>query len=218
MAEAKSETLPCAADALHTNAMAAPNGAAWKMGGADYYGLRQAISEVGRSVLTPGSRVVDLRCDLGLLMPLVEENEDLCRFTLLSPRGEDAWNCFDRMRTRVRLGFVDAAIMDLKEGFPEISARMFLAVDALGALTVARRTEVAEAMRRRLERCGAGVVVEEVEPDADDVAIRHPSSVDRPRRRRWSPMEWESLLNSAGFRTVERIWSDGDRVAWLVRK
>ena len=32
-----------------------------------------------------------------------------------------------------RIGDVDAAALDLQEGFPEISARMFLAVDALGA-------------------------------------------------------------------------------------
>jgi len=219
MADAKSETLPFAADALHTNALAASNDAAWKVGGAEYYGLRQAIMEVGRSVLTPGSRLVDLHCDLSAVMPLVEENEDLCRFTLLSPNEKEAWECFDRMRTRVNLGFVDAAHLDLKDGFPELSARMILAIGGMEDLSTTRRREVAESMRRRLERNGAAVIVEKVEADGDDVSVHSEAGgMVRPKRRRWSPFEWESLLTNAGFRTVQRIWSDGGKVAWLVRK
>ncbi len=72
MAEAKSEDLPFAADALHTNALAAPVDAAFKEGEAGYYGLSQEIQRIGRSCLTPGARVVDLRCDLNLVMPLIE--------------------------------------------------------------------------------------------------------------------------------------------------
>ena len=219
MAEAKSDTLPFAADALHTNALAASNDAAWKMGGADYYGLQQAILEVGRPLMTPGARLIDLRCDLGLVMPLVQESEDLCRFTLLSPEGGDGWKCFDAMRTRVRLGFVDAAVLDLGEGFPELSARMMLAVGALSPLSAPRRTEVVEGIHRRLERKGAAIVVEEVEADGDSVPVhKEAGGINKPKRRRWSPTEWESLLSSAGFRTVDRIWTDGGRMAWVVMK
>ena len=208
MAEAKSEDLPFAADALHTNALAAPVDAAFKEGEAGYYGLSQEIQRIGRSCLTPGARVVDLRCDLNLVMPLIEENEDLCRFTLLSPDEEGGFRCFDRMRTRVRLGFVDAARIDLEESFPEISARMVLALGALGELPEKRRSEVVESMRRRLERNGAGVIMEPVETDL---------SLGR-QGRLWSAAEWESLLRNAGFRSVQRLWTDGSRMAWSVKK
>ncbi len=208
MAEAKSEDLPFAADALHTNALAAPVDAAFKEGEAGYYGLSQEIQRIGRSCLTPGARVVDLRCDLNLVMPLIEENEDLCRFTLLSPDEEGGFRCFDRMRTRVRLGFVDAARIDLEESFPEISARMVLALGALGELPEKRRSEVVESMRRRLERNGAGVIMEPVETDI---------SLGR-QGRLWSAAEWESLLRNAGFRSVQRLWTDGSRMAWSVKK
>ena len=208
MAEAKSEDLPFAADALHTNALAAPVDAAFKEGEVGYYGLSQEIQRIGRSCLTPGARVVDLRCDLNLVMPLIEENEDLCRFTLLSPDEEGGFRCFDRMRTRVRLGFVDAAQIDLEESFPEISARMVLALGALGELPEKRRSEVVESMRRRLERNGAGVIMEPVETDL---------SLGR-KGRLWSAAEWESLLRNAGFRSVQRLWTDGSRMAWSVKK
>ncbi|OPX61379.1 MAG: hypothetical protein A4E30_00927 [Methanomassiliicoccales archaeon PtaB.Bin215] len=210
MAEAKSEDLPFAADALHTTALAASVDAAFKEGEAGYYGLSQEIQRIGRSCLTPGARVVDLRCDLNLVMPLIEENEDLCRFTLLSPDEASGFRCFDRMRTRVRLGFVDAAQLDLGESFPEISARMVLAIGALGDLPEKRRTEVVESMHRRLERNGTGVVMEAIEEEI--------SPGLRRKRRLWSATEWESLLKQAGFRSVQRLWTDGGRMAWSVKK
>jgi len=208
MAEVKSEDLPFAADALHTTALAAPVDAALKEGEAGYYGLSREIQRIGRTCLTPGARVVDLRCDLNVVMPLIEENEDLCRFTLLSPDEAGGFRCFDRMRTRVRLGFVDAARIDLGESFPEISARMVLALGALGDLPEKRRMEVAESMHRRLERNGAGVIMEPVENDI---------SLGR-KRRLWSAAEWESLFKEAGFRSVQRLWADGGRMAWSVKK
>lgn len=210
MAEAKSEDLPFAADALHTNALAAPVDAAFKEGGAGYYGLSQEIQRIGRSCLTPGARVVDLRCDLNVVMPLIEQNEDLCRFTLLSPDKESGFHCFDKMRTRVRLGFVDAARLDLEDNFPEISARMVLALGALGDLSEKRRVEIVESMHRRLERNGAGVIMEAIETEI----------APGPRRKRpmWSAAEWEAVFKHAGFRNVHRLWTDGGRMAWSVKK
>ncbi len=210
MAEAKSEDLPFAADALHTTALAASVDAAFKEGEAGYYGLSQEIQRIGRSCLTPGARVVDLRCDLDLVMPLIEENEDLCRFTLLSPDEESGFRTFDRMRTRVRLGFVDAARLDLEEGFPEISARMVLAIGALGDLPEKRRLEIAESMHRRLERGGTGVVMETIETEIAPGLRR--------KRRLWSAVEWESFFEQAGFRSIQRLWTDGGRMAWSVKK
>jgi len=210
MAEAKSEDLPFAAEALHTNALAAPFDAAFKEGEAGYYGLSQEIQRIGRSCLSPGARVVDLRCDLRTVMPLIEEHEDLCRFTLLSPDEKSGFQCFDRMRTRVRLGFVDAARLHLEDGFPELSARMVLALGALGQLSERRRMEVAESMHRRLERNGAGVIMELV---GNDIAPE-----PRRQRRLWSASEWESLFKHAGFHGVQRLWTDGERMAWSVKK
>ncbi len=210
MAEAKSEDLPFAADALHTNALAASIDAAFKEGGAGYFGLSQEIQRIGRSCLTPGARVVDLRCDLNVVIPLIEENEDLCRFTLLSPDEDSGFHCFDKMRIRVRLGFVDAAQMDLAEGFPEISARMVLALGALGDLPEKRRVEIVESMHRRLERNGAGVIMETIETGiAPGLRRKMPM---------WSAAEWESVFKQAGFRNIQRLWTDGDRMAWSVKK
>lgn len=210
MAEAKKQDLPFAADALHTDALAAPIDAAFKEGEAGYYGLSQEIQRIGRACLTPGARVVDLRCDLNVIMPLIEENEDLCRFTLLSPDEAEGFRCFDKMRTRVRLGFVDAATVDLEERFPEISARMVLALGALGDLPEKRRMEIAESMHRRLERNGTGVIMETIEEGIAGGRGR--------KRRLWSAAEWESLFVHAGFRNVQRLWSDGGRMAWSVKK
>lgn len=216
MAEANSEMLPFAADALHTNALATSNDVAFNEGGAGYYGLRQVILDVGRSCLVPGSRVVDLRCDLPMLLPLLMEHEDLCKFVVLSPTEEESWKCFDRLRTRVRAGFVDAAILDLDEGFPEVSARMMLSLQALSDLTGERRMKVLGSMHRRLERGGVGIVMERVA----DETLEHEDAAQfaRPKRRPLSTSEWESLMTSAGFRSVKRIWSDGICVAWLLKK
>jgi hypothetical protein len=210
MAEAKPDALPFAADALHTTALAASPDAALIEGEAGYYGLSRAVLEIGRSCLTPGARVVDLRCDLRVVMPLIEEHEDLCRFTLLSPDEESYLQCFDRMRTRVRLGFVDTAQIDLAERFPEVSARLFLALGALGDLSEGRRAEVARSMHRRLERDGVGLVMERVG--------REIGTSSRDERPLWSALEWEALFRHAGFRTVQRLWGDGESMLWLVRK
>jgi hypothetical protein len=217
MAEAKSEMLPFAADALHNNALAASHDAVSIEGGADYYGLRQVILEIGRSCLTPGSRVVDLRCDLETLMPLVLEHEDLCKFVVLSPTEGESWACFDRLRTRVGLGFMDVAQLDLRERFPEVSAMMILALEAFSDLSVTRRLEVAERMRRRLERNGAGIVMERVEGE-DVPSHLGPDPTTRRKRRAWSVVEWEAFFMGAGFSSVTRIWSDDDRMAWMLRK
>jgi hypothetical protein len=199
MAEAKSELLPFPADALHTDALAKSKDVAFDEVGAGYCGLRQAIIDVGRSCLTPGSRVVDLRCDLPVLMPLMIEHEDLCKFVVLSPTEKESWKCFDRLRTRVRAGFVDTACLDLRERFPEVSTRMILSLQALGGLDGGRRAEVLRSMHRRLEKGGAAIVMESV---ADESLAE----------------EWESLMASAGFHSVKRTWSDGIRVAWILRK
>jgi len=219
MAATRSETSPFPADALHINALSTSNDAELKMGGAEYYGLQQAISEVGRTFLVPGSRLLDLRCNPSLVMPLIEEHEDLCRFTLLSPDPAEGRVCFESVRTRVGLGFVDAGVLDLRERFPDLSARMILAIDALGDLPSNRRVEVLEAVHRRLERCGAALVMEKVSMEAELAEDhQHPGGIPRPKRRPWSAAEWESLFRDAGFRTVVRTWSGGDRVAWLLRK
>jgi len=218
MAEAKSEILPFAADALHTSALAASHDAAFIEGGADYYGLRQVVMEIGRACLTPGSRVVDLRCDLATLMPLMHEHEDLCKFVVLSHTEEQSRTCFDLLRTRVRLGFVDAAQLDLRDRFPEVSARMLLALGALTELSASRRLEVAESMRRRLERSGAAIVMEQVGSEGDEGAQFLLDPVNRRKRRIWSAAEWESLFLKTGFSTVTRIWSDGGRMAWMLKK
>ena len=194
MAEAKTDILPFAAGALHTSALAASNDAAMIEGGAEYRGLCQVVLDIGRSILSPGSRVVDLRCDLDLLMPLISEHEDLCRFVALSPTAEESWKCFDRLRTRVRLGFVDAACLNLNDSFPELSAKMIIAKDALLDLPEARRAEVLRSIRGRLERSGAAIVVENA---SDDM---------------------EPLFRESGFGSVTRVWSDGNSVAWLIRK
>ncbi len=219
MAATRSETLPFPADALHINALSTSKDAELNVGGAEYYGFLQAITEVGRTFLAPGSRLLDLRCDLSLTLPIIEEHEDLCRFTLLSSDPVEGRVCFDSMRTRIGLGFVDAGVLDLHERFPDLSARMILAVNALSDLSSFRRMEIAEAMHRRLERCGAAVVMESVGMEADIAEDhQHVGGISRPKRRPWSAAEWESLFRNAGFRTVVRIWSGGDRVAWMIRK
>ncbi|MDD1772237.1 MAG: hypothetical protein LUQ09_04885 [Methanomassiliicoccales archaeon] len=212
MAEAKTSILPFAAGALHTNALAASNDAALREGGAEYYGLQQVILDIGRSILSPGSRVIDLRCDIGTLMPLIAEHEDLCRFVVLSPTAEESWKCFDKLRTRVRFGFVDAACLDLRVSFPELSARMIIAKDALSDLSEERLSEVMVSIRRRLERNGAALVVEDVPDDADE------SAPARKKRRGRSADEWESLFKRTGFSSITIVWSDGEKVAWLIRK
>jgi hypothetical protein len=73
-----------------------------------------------------------------------------------------------------------------------------------------RRVEVAESIHRRLERNGAGVIMEAVETGI--------APAPRGKRRLWSASEWESLLKQAGFRTVQRLWTDGGRMAWSVKK
>ncbi|MCX6651601.1 MAG: hypothetical protein NT131_08130 [Methanomassiliicoccales archaeon] len=210
MTEANSEMLSFAADALHTNALATSKDVAFNEVGAGYYGLRLAIMDVGRSCLTPGSRVVDLRCDLPVLMPLVLEHEDLCKFVVLSPTADESWKCFDRLRARVRAGFVDATCLDLREGFPEVSARMMLSLQALGELSEGRRAKVLESMRRRLEKGGAAIFMERVEEEAGPQVRR--------KRPSLSAKDWEALLTSAGFSSINRIWSDGESVAWVLRK
>jgi hypothetical protein len=65
-------------------------------------------------------------------------------------------------------------------------------------------------MHRRLERSGTGVIMETVE---DGIALGQ-----RRKRGLWSAAEWESLLKHAGFSSVQRLWTDGGRMAWSVRK
>jgi hypothetical protein len=87
---------------------------------------------------------------------------------------------------------------------------MVLALGALGDLSEKRRMEVAESMHRRLERNGAGVIMEAVDNGLEPGPRR--------KRRLWSAAEWESLLKHAGFHNVQRLWTDGGRMAWSVKK
>jgi hypothetical protein len=100
--------------------------------------------------------------------------------------------------------------LDLEERFPEISARMVLALGALGDLTEKRRVEILESMHRRLERNGTGVIMETVETGIAPGLRR--------KRPLWSAAEWEAVFKHAGFRSVQRLWTDGDRMAWSVKK
>lgn len=210
MAEARSDASPFTAEDMHTIALAAPRRAALMESVSDYYGLSRCVLEVGRSCITPGARVLDLRCDLRAVMPLIHEHEDLCRFTLLSPDEESCFRCFDRLRVRVGLGFVETVELDLAHAFPELSARMVISLGALGHLSERRRVEVAECVHRRLERNGAVVVMEFI---GDEI-----ERGGRGKRRPWSAMEWESLFRHAGFRETKRIWTDGERMVWSLGK
>ena len=86
---------------------------------------------MGRSCLIPGSRVVDLRCDLNRADASDQEHEDMCRFVVLSPYEKESWKCFDRLRTRVRPASSTRPVWTLQEGFPEVSTRMVLSLRPL---------------------------------------------------------------------------------------
>jgi hypothetical protein len=73
-------------------------------------------------------------------------------------------------------------------------------------------------MRRRLERDGAAIVMEDVAAEEDDPTHMALDPLTRRKRRAWSTAEWESLFVKAGFSSVTRIWSDGGRMAWMLRK
>ncbi|MBN1109242.1 MAG: hypothetical protein JXA45_00630 [Methanomassiliicoccales archaeon] len=216
MAEAKSESLPFAAVALHNNALAAFNEAAMREGGAYYYGLQQAVLELGRHCLIPGSRVVALDCHIDLLMPLVLEHEDLCRFVVLSPEQERTWKCFDLLRTRVRLGFVDVACLDLEKDFPHLSGRMFLCLGAFDAMLPRRRKEVLGSIRRHLERGGVAMVGARVVHDPDHMGLE--GAGNDHRNGDWSVGEWEACFQEAGFAKATRIYCDSDRIVWALER
>ena len=65
-------------------------------------------------------------------------------------------------------------------------------------------------MHRRLERNGAGVIMEIVETEIAPGLRR--------KRPMWSAAEWESRSGIGRVPYRQETWTDGDRMAWTLRK
>ena len=231
MAEARTEMMPMPAIALRTKTNAMPSKTAMMRGSSEYYSLRATILDVGKAFLEPQGRVLDLNCADGRWSePLVQFFGTSQRFIALSSDMEDAYSCLDRFRLQVRLGEMEVGTLDLGERFPEISARLTISVNGLGALSNVRRREVLGMIRTCLERKGAFLIIERVETMEERLAALHPAhaemalgdrtgrqDMDKPSRL-WSAAHWEEELREAGFQRIERIWASGHYMGWLASK
>jgi hypothetical protein len=184
----------------HMSAHTATQDAAIHMGSSEYYSLQRSIFDVAVPFVTPRCKIVDLSCSNGdWLAPLVEQFEDLCHFIAVDKEAERTYECMDRFRIHVRLGFFEICQIDLAERFPETCSRLTVSVMGIGRLCQERQAEVLQMTHRFLERGGAFVIAERVSSSLD---LEH----------------WERSLKGAGFKLVRKIWSKGGVVAWIALK
>lgn len=201
----------------------------------DYVGMRRVVTELARRFARPGSRIVDLGCSRGeAIADLVDSLSDRdLRFVGCEVSAPMRDAAIRRFEGRENVEIVD---VDLCRAYPSgPPASVVLAVLVAQFVPIEHRHRMFRNVRQSIEPTGAFLLVEKVigaSSEIDDVLVdvhhadkrRAGYSDEEVRRKRLAlrgvmvPLtaEWnESMLRSAGFRSVECVWRRLNFAAWI---
>lgn len=201
----------------------------------DYVGMRRVVTELARRFARPGSRIVDLGCSRGeAIADLVDSLDDRdLRFVGCEVSAPMRDAAIRRFAGRPNVEIVD---VDLARAYPAgPPASVVLAVLVAQFVPIEHRHRLFRNARLNVEPTGAFLLVEKVIGSAseiDDVLVdvhhadkRRAGYTDEEVRRKRLALqgvmvpltaEWnESMLRSAGFRSVECVWRRLNFAAWL---
>jgi tRNA (cmo5U34)-methyltransferase len=204
-----------------------------------YQRMREAVFEVGRRFVRPGTAIVDLGCSRGeALAPFVAVFGPQNANTFVGCEVSDPMLAAARERFRDR-GDVSIVKHDLRDGPPPIEqASLTLAVLTLQFTPINYRQQIVQGVYQRTTDRGAFIVVEKVlgsgsALDELMVDLYHTAkrqagySLDEIERKRLAlegvlvpiTAEWNAqLLLQAGFREVDCFWRWMNFAAWIAIK
>ena len=201
--------------------------------------MRQAVNEIARRFVRPGTDVIDLGCSRGeTLAPLLEEFGESARYIACDVSQPMLEVCRERYAEFIRKGVVDVRSCDLRQEFPEGRASVILSVLTLQFTPLEYRRRIVEAACEHLVEDGAFILVEKVvgrsarlDRMIDDIYLKFKAdngyTQEEIARKKLSlegvlvPLDAGqnlAMLQESGFRSVECFWRWMNFSAWVAVK
>jgi tRNA (cmo5U34)-methyltransferase len=204
-----------------------------------YEAMRHAVTGLAMRLVKPKTDVLDLGCSLGeALAPLVERFGADCRYLGVEVSGPMLAAARSRFRSLIDAGVVKILELDLRTGFPRVSASVILSVLTIQFTPIEHRLRILEDIHTALLPGGAFIFVEKVigataALDRDFVELYYEfkraggyTSEEIERKRlslegvlvpvtaRWN----EELLKTAGFKQADCFWRWMNFAGWIAIK
>jgi tRNA (cmo5U34)-methyltransferase len=204
-----------------------------------YEVMRHAVTELAKCYVKPNTDVLDLGCSLGeALAPLVGCFGAGCRYVGVEVSEPMLEAARARFRRLIETGVVQILDLDLRRGFPRVSASVILSVLTIQFTPMEHRLRILEDIHAALLPGGAFILVEKVIGatavlDRNFVELYHEfkrgSGYTREEieRKRLSlegvlvPVTagWnEELLKTAGFKQADCFWRWMNFAGWIAIK
>lgn len=204
-----------------------------------YEVMRHAVADLAARYVKPNTDVVDLGCSLGeALAPLVDRFGADCRYVGVEVSPPMLEAARTRFRRLIDAGVVQILDLDLRTGFPRVSASVVLSVLTIQFTPIEHRLRILENIHASLLTGGALIFVEKVigasaSLDRDLVELYYEfkrasgytrEEIERKRlslegvlvpvTARWN----EGLLRTVGFRHLDCFWRWMNFAGWIAVK
>jgi tRNA (cmo5U34)-methyltransferase len=204
-----------------------------------YEVMRHAVTDLATRYIKPNTDVVDLGCSLGeALAPLVDRFGADCRYVGVEVSPPMLEAARTRFRSLIDAGVVQILDLDLRTGFPRVSASVALSVLTIQFTPIEHRLRILENIHASLLTGGAFIFVEKVigasaSLDHDFVELYYEfkrasgytrEEIERKRlslegvlvpvTARWN----EELLRTVGFRHLDCFWRWMNFAGWIAVK
>ncbi len=204
-----------------------------------YEVMRHAVTNLAMRYVRCNTDVVDLGCALGeALAPLIDRFGADCRYVGVDVSRPMLEAARMRFRSLIDAGSVQILDLDLRTGFPRVSASVILSVLTIQFTPIEHRLRILEDVHASLLTGGAFLFVEKVigmtaPLDRDFVELYYEfkrsagytrEEIERKRlslegvlvpvTARWN----EELLKTVGFRQVDCFWRWMNFAGWIAVK
>jgi tRNA (cmo5U34)-methyltransferase len=204
-----------------------------------YEVMRHAVTDLATRYVKPNTDVVDLGCSLGeALAPLVDRFGADCRYVGVEVSPPMLEAARTRFRRLIDDGVVQILDLDLRTGFPRVSASVVLSALTIQFTPIEHRLRILENIHASLLTGGAFIFVEKVigasaSLDHDFVELYYEfkrasgytrEEIERKRlslegvlvpvTARWN----EELLRTVGFRHLDCFWRWMNFAGWIAVK
>ena len=204
-----------------------------------YEVMRHAVTGLAMRYVKPNTDVLDLGCSLGeALAPLIDRFGADCRYLGVEVSGPMLEGARSRFKPLLDTGVVQILDLDLRTGFPKVSASVILSVLTIQFTPMEHRLRILEDVHSSLLPGGAFILVEKVigataPLDRNFVELyydfKSSSGYTREEieRKRLSlegvlvpvTAHWnEELLRTVGFRQIDCFWRWMNFAGWIAVK
>jgi tRNA (cmo5U34)-methyltransferase len=204
-----------------------------------YEVMRHGVTELAKHYVKPNTDVLDIGCSLGeALAPLADCFGAHCRYVGVEVSGPMLDAARNRFRPLIEAGVVQILDLDLRQGFPRVSASVILSVLTIQFTPIEHRLRILEDIHAALLPGGAFIFVEKI-IGASAGLDRHfvdlyyefkrasgytREEIERKRlslegvlvpvTARWN----EELLKTAGFKHADCFWRWMNFAGWIAIK